>query len=101
MPTGESEVDASEWHKVPGSIGQSFSSQVVLAYSQRKLYSSSATRQFGSGMHERESRLNPGRECLNGMRAARNGCDATASELINGGKGAVGLEIHNQADHIR
>ena len=31
MPTDESEVDASEWHKLSGLTGRSFSKQVVSA----------------------------------------------------------------------
>ncbi len=51
MPTDENEVDASEWHKVFDSIGQSFSRQVVSAYSQREVYNSSTTRYFVTDMH--------------------------------------------------
>lgn len=51
MSTDESEVDASEWHKVSGLIGGSFSRQVVPACSLRAVYNSSTTRFFVTDMH--------------------------------------------------
>ena len=51
MPTDESEVDASEWHKLSGLTGRSFSKQVVSAYSLREGDNTSTTRYFVTDMH--------------------------------------------------